>query len=790
MKKSRLCSLFIAIILAISCVATFTACGNKDPEPSKTTVASISVNADKAKTVFEFGETFTAEGLVVTATMSDNTTKNVELSDCRINEPVMTMVGTRNVTVVYEAKTARYQITIKQKEIPAISQTSLVDITSVNDSVPYRVEAENIDMVTPGVKKAPGIENFIATAPEGSEITSGGKYLTGFNVIWNYFGFTFNASEKYENVTLVFRVANKNATSISADSVKAYLNFAQDETGTASGEISLENYVIQPGVCQWSDIVIRGITIPQGTNTLTFEVQGDTAFDLDYVDFYVGMRYISSVVEISEKTTIRKEFEDFDTEKAFTRVDVANAHGLKDGELFIEAATKESAGKTTSGGMAVGAVGKGSQVSTTLRLAQDASVVIKMVATKTGSYFVKDNWKFSIDGIELKLCETLDINGGNPSTGEWWDWFSTSVGEYNIPAGDHFFLVEAIGADCNLDTIDFEIVSIGEYSETGADLDAQTPDPEPIPEGNGIVIKNDATTGTSYKLEAEDLDLSTLIPQAGFSTPVTESFTGGKGLGGIGGGYQSFTVKSEKDINVAIKIAFAKNEGGSILNYVKNVKVNGKALTLSDGTISQGTTENPYWNVTNVQLAVVKIKANTVYEFSVYVNSGNLDGYVIEVVDEEGVEVPDVTPTVIADVTIASEGVTKCEMEQLDFSKSSIVTRADFIGAVGEGNCGVGGSAIYGFDNGTTFRFDIEVSSACELKVSLAGKGGEALSNYSFKLNNTTITPEAGVQLPSDPMGEVVLGNVQLSGAGIYRFEFTFGVNSDLDYVAFEVVSK
>ena len=946
---------------------------SSDKDSSSTLkVKSISLDTSKAKLEFAFGEEFTAEGLKVTATMSDGSKQEVALADCRIVKPDTTKAGSRSVTVVYEGQTARYEITVLKKVIPPISKTSLLDITAVNDSVPYRVEAEAIDMVTPGVQKAEGVADFVANAPIDADITSGDKYLTGYNVQYNYFGFTFTAAEEYEGVTLVLRVANPTEADIDAGVMKMFLNFAQDENGDESGAISLDGYILEAnGVGKWTDIVIRNVTIPQGTNTLTFEAQGDKAFDLDYIDFYVGMRYINSIVEIADTTTIVKDLENFDTEKAFTRADVAAAHGLKDGQLFVEPVTKESEGKTTSGGTSVGAIGKGSQMSTTLRLAQNATVRIKMKASSVGkgAYYVSDHWKFTVDGVELKMVERINIEGGNPGANEWWDWMYTNLGEYNLPAGDHLFLVEVFGTDCNVDTFEFEILSFGEYAENGTDLDNQhacesvcpicgkctdpdceesacqdkceghtaaeaedlsidgqvgstatikapnfnwancdvvtredfipvvgegncgksadsiygftdgsvfriklnveaactlniylegfggaafseyswkfgntviTPaegaklagslskvlvgsvsvaeagvytfefsfgvnsdlynvhfeavDPASAPDAPSVDPEQPEVTpdititdeATSYKVEAELLDMTTLVPQAGFEKPVVESFTGGQGLGGIGaGGYQTFTVKSVKDVNVALKIAFAKFEGGSILNFIGGVSVNGESLTLTDGEVAPGTSENQWWNVSNVQVATLKLTADTVYTFKIMVNSGNLDGYVLEVFEKT----PETT-NVASDITLATTGVTKYELENIDYTKSSINTRDDFVnaGVCVEGDVGRGSGRIYGFDNGSTFRVYVTVEAACILKISLAGFGGNALNAYKYSFGGVELTPAEGAVLGNGAVAEGVIATVTVAEAGVYCFEFTSGVNVDLDYVAFEVV--
>ena len=43
----------------------------------------------------------------------------------------------------------------------------------------------------------------------------------------------------------------------------------------------------------------------------------------------------------------------------------------------------------------------------------------------------------------------------------------TSLGIYNLAAGDHRFLVEVTGEDCNVDCVKFEVISFGEYDESG-----------------------------------------------------------------------------------------------------------------------------------------------------------------------------------------------------------------------------------------------------------------------------------------------------------------------------------
>lgn len=950
---------------------------------------SMEIDTTGAKTVYNFGEEFSTEGLKITVTMSDGTVKEVNPDECKITPPDTTKAGSRVVRVVYGSASARYEVTVNAKVYPSISSTSLVDITEKNDSVPYRVEAELIDMATPGVVKAEGFDSFVATAPEGAAITSGEQYLTGFGVKWNYFGFTFTAAEKYEDTIIVLRVANATGKDIDAGAVKMYLNMTQDENGSPTGEIPLDGYIIKAdGACGWYDIVLRHITIPEGTNTLTFEMQDDKVFDLDYVDFYVGMRYINSVVEIQQDTSIIvKDLETLDTEKAFTRQDVADAHGLKPGQLFVEP-TKDVPGKTTSGGTAVGAIGKGSQMSTTIRLSQDATVLIKFKASSVGrgAYNVKDNWNFYIDGVKLNTVESVNIEGGDPSQGLWWDWIYTNVGAINLSAGDHFFLLEVHATDCNVDTVEFEVISFGSFDESGANLedmivsctnlcpvcgkcldtgcaddahaekcqghasedfkitveaeDFTAEDVKTRPDfiaagilqagqfgseagngetcimgflegsvfsfdvtldramdlelflvgatdaadydvasklslsinGNPLTLSSGSLTGSgatpywdwqtvslctgtleagtytftltvleghpnlekvffveaegeptpppahecesvcpecgkcldaectesacadkcqghapvvvtpdvtisdasdSYKVEAENISLDTLVPQAGFEKPAIESFAGGKGLGGIGpGGYQSFVVKAEKDATVALKIAFAKYEGGSILTYIPAITVNGEALTLTDGQIAPGTAENQWWNVSNVQVATLTLEAGKTYTIKVSVNSGNLDGYVLEVVTAPAHECESIcsacgkctdsecTEAACAakcaghhvDATISGDGDVTLEAENWHYADDAIVTRPDFAPSIGQGNLksesGNGATCIFAFTAGTKFVINVNAASAMEVDLLLRGatdaQGYEAATKLAVTLNGQPVSGAFG----------------------------------------------
>lgn len=597
MKSKKICSLLMIMGLVMSSGVLLASCGTNNDSTQNSTqsevkVSKLNLDTSKVKTEFDFNEAFSYEGLKVTAEMSDGTTKDVSLSDCKITEPNMELPGRRVVLISYSGQTARYQITVKDRVYPTISETSLLNITGENESVAYRVEAENIDMTN--VKKGEGATSFVKDAPEGAEITGGGKYLTSYGTKYNYFGFTFNSDKEYTGITLVLRMAysgSKNSIDVQ-NNLKVYMN-REVVDGEEKGELSLVGS-LEKGECTWKDIVIRNVTLKEGTNTLTFDALSNDIPDIDYIDFYVGMRYISSVAELTEGT-LMKDLETFDTEYASTREDWANANPDKIvNGLGLETVTKESEGKTTSGGKSVAALNTGSQLSTTMRLAKDSTIKLEFIAAKVADYKVKDNWEFYIDGFKLELVEDRNIKGGNTAAGEYWDWIATDLGSYNLTEGDHFFLIKNIGSDCNIDGVQFTVVSSGSYDESGSALDNQKK-PEPEPSKADLEISADG----EYKIEAENLDLSKLTLQSGVpsNTEVDSKNPGNYCVRGMNvNSVLSFTFKLDIDANVQISALMAKYESSFSTKDKLEVKLNDTTLAVEEKNLGRAEDGSNDWH--------------------------------------------------------------------------------------------------------------------------------------------------------------------------------------------------
>ncbi len=158
----------------------------------------------------------------------------------------------------------------------------------------------------------------------------------------------------------------------------------------------------------------------------------------------------------------------------------------------------------------------------------------------------------------------------------------------------------------------------------------------------------------------------------------------------------------------------------------------------------------------------------------------------------EGIDVSyDITVKNPPDITIPATGSVKLEMESLDLSNSTVVTKDAFINAgIAPGNVQRQYGRIFGYvPDSTTFRAYIAVDAACEIKISFLTWGAaSALSAHTFKFGDTVIDCETTSIPTAETTAESVIGTVEVAEAGTYLFEF--GAGSDFDYVLFEVVEQ
>lgn len=240
------------------------------------------------------------------------------------------------------------------------------------------------------------------------------------------------------------------------------------------------------------------------------------------------------------------------------------------------------------------ALNRGSQLSTTMRLAKDSTIKLEFIAAQVGDYKVKENWEFYIDGFKLELVEDKNIKGGNAAAGEYWDWIATDLGSYNLTEGDHFFLIKNTGSDCNIDGVQFTVVSSGSYDESGSALDNQKK-PEPEPSKADLEISADG----EYKIEAENLDLSklTLQPAMSSNTEVDSKNPSNYCVCGMNvNSVLSFTLKLDIDANVQISALMAKYESSFSTKDKLEVKLNDTTLAVEEKNLGRAEDGSNDWH--------------------------------------------------------------------------------------------------------------------------------------------------------------------------------------------------
>ena len=134
--KHRLLSLFCAtsLLFAGTSILSCSDDDDDDDDSPAVTLSSIAVNTENAAISYKIGDTFSTAGIVVTATYSDETTKDVTTS-AEFSTPDMSAEGTPEVTVSYTegsvTKTATFTIKVSNSSTPPQTNVSLSSI-SVN----------------------------------------------------------------------------------------------------------------------------------------------------------------------------------------------------------------------------------------------------------------------------------------------------------------------------------------------------------------------------------------------------------------------------------------------------------------------------------------------------------------------------------------------------------------------------------------------------------------------------------------------------------------------------------
>ena len=80
------------------------------------TLSGVSVNAMPTKIVYNVGDTFDKTGLTLTASYSNNTTKNIASSEISCSPSTLATAGTQTITASYGGKSCTFNVTVNANE--------------------------------------------------------------------------------------------------------------------------------------------------------------------------------------------------------------------------------------------------------------------------------------------------------------------------------------------------------------------------------------------------------------------------------------------------------------------------------------------------------------------------------------------------------------------------------------------------------------------------------------------------------------------------------------------------
>lgn len=236
--------------------------------PAKT-LTSIAITGEPAQTEYTEGDTFSAEGLTVTATYDDASTAVVTADANWTFEPATLTVGTTSVTAIatYNEKTASETYNVTVKEIPSYTYTWMVNGTEVKKSVLKEgaaVEApanpENIaDKVFTGWVTTATVDANVA--PTYATIDATAKANTTYYAV--FATLKQGAGEKW---------VKKAASEITEEGVYALIT----KNGNAfNGEIKSDGHGQSTAATFVFDKNNEATSAPEGTCELTFVKKGE-----------------------------------------------------------------------------------------------------------------------------------------------------------------------------------------------------------------------------------------------------------------------------------------------------------------------------------------------------------------------------------------------------------------------------------------------------------------------------------------------------------------------------------
>lgn len=479
-----------------------------DPTEKEASVKSIAVTTNPTKTEYESGDVFDPTGMVVTATMSDGTTK--EVTDYTYSKLPLS-ASDKQVKITYKGKIAYVSITVKfvvkatsisieeyptkmtyvvgekfdptgmkvvgiyndstkkvitdydwdKKDALTLTDTEIkITYLKLSATLTIKVEAaqiSGIEITTLPTKLAYVVgEKFDSTGMVVSTVTNDGKKTA---LSENDYTIdkteALTASDKsikvtYQKYSASFKI------SVSASALTG-LRVASEMTkkvyweGDKLDTTGLEVYAT------YQDGTERALDKTEYDIDKSVLAKTDTEITVSFGGFKqtIAVTVKEKVVSVNVDSlkTVRVEAEHLDTSKAALRGDFIAA-----GRTFIEAGDGASNGQNICG------YNPGSIFEIPLTSDKDFEVIVTARMSDTElNYKINDGVKFSMDGSKLTANDVTFTYEGK---GDYWNWKDVFIGRCSLKAGSHMFQLEAINQRPNLDCFDFTIVTYGDQKAT------------------------------------------------------------------------------------------------------------------------------------------------------------------------------------------------------------------------------------------------------------------------------------------------------------------------------------
>lgn len=511
-------NIIVMVVLALTLAATaltMTACG------SEPTVTGITLDTSSVDTVFDEGDNFDYTGLKVTATMSDETTKDIAIGDCEVSLPDMFTVGEKTVTVTYGDFNAEYTITIMHKctqKCPVCGKCMDYECEDpvcaekcgdVQGYETYTIEAEDSNVILhPGARGALSTTRVIddvGVPEEVKERNSDIVYVMNFNAsagatieynIW---------ADKDAKATLIVSVCKRLSSAIFTQGVAVMVN----------GEM-LERSSFVPstgtGGDTWADFIdinLGCIDLIGGqlNNIMLMNISADFGYNFDCIRLKTD-----AILGWAEDDLI---LADADTSGYDAVVNMAYNKDYVMAEIYAD--MMEQYGKTfpaykdhMGGATEVGADGKcfdgtklnGQTIDFDFYMISKGTAYISFYMAAPEGYTKEDmtaNMKFILDGTEI-TADNIFFNanksfGGRADSGKKNPFVRVRIGmngsEYNdLAAGAHKITLQFIGDNApDFDVIATRPWSLGKYYKyTALSLDTAS-------------VKTDYITGEEFTAE-------------------------------------------------------------------------------------------------------------------------------------------------------------------------------------------------------------------------------------------------------------------------------------------------